>query len=49
MASTTPAKVMGLSDRGEIKEGLRADLVLLDDKLQVKGVMLKGNLIKNNI
>ena len=49
MASTTPAKVMGLTDRGEIKEGLRADLVLLDDKLQVKGVMLKGNLVKNNI
>ncbi len=46
MASTTPAKVMGLTDRGEIKEGLRADLVLLNDALEVKGVMLKGQIIK---
>ncbi|MEM9009717.1 MAG: alpha-D-ribose 1-methylphosphonate 5-triphosphate diphosphatase [Pseudomonadota bacterium] len=28
--STAPARALGLSDRGEIREGMRADLVLLD-------------------
>ena len=28
MASTNPAKLMGLSEVGEIKEGKRADLIL---------------------
>ena len=28
--STTPAQAVGLSDRGSIREGLRADLVLID-------------------
>ena len=31
MASLTPATVLGLSDRGEIAEGKRADLLLIDD------------------
>lgn len=42
MASTTPARVMGLSDRGRIAPGLRADLVLLDDALTVTRVLIDG-------
>ena len=34
-ASTTPASVLGLGDRGVIAPGRRADLVLLDDGLRV--------------
>jgi N-acetylglucosamine-6-phosphate deacetylase len=46
MASKTPAKVLGLTDRGEIKQGLRADLVILDEKLNVNQVFLNGNAVK---
>lgn len=35
LASSNPARVLGLSDRGAIKVGLRADLVLFDDNLGV--------------
>ena len=42
MASKTPAKVLGLTDRGEIKVGLKADLVLLDSDLNVKQVYYDG-------
>ena len=45
MASTTPAKVMGLKDRGEIATGKRADLIILDKKLNIEKVMLKGETI----
>jgi N-acetylglucosamine-6-phosphate deacetylase len=42
-ASGTPARVLGLADRlGAIAPGLDADLVLLDDDLQVRRVMLRG-------
>jgi N-acetylglucosamine-6-phosphate deacetylase len=34
---------MGFSDRGVIEAGSRADLVLLDDELQVTRVMRSGN------
>jgi N-acetylglucosamine-6-phosphate deacetylase len=44
MSSTTPAKVMGLSDRGEIKEGKLADLVILNSELDlVKVITAKEN------
>jgi N-acetylglucosamine-6-phosphate deacetylase len=40
MASTTPARVLGRSaEIGAIAEGLRADLVLLDQDLQVVQVI----------
>ena len=45
MASTTPAGLLGLSDRGEIKVGLRADLVVLTTDLKIKNVFLGGNKI----
>jgi N-acetylglucosamine-6-phosphate deacetylase len=39
MASTTPAAVMGLADRGEIKAGKLADLVILDADLHLVTVI----------
>ena len=48
MASTTPARVMGFSDRGEIAEGKRADLVILDRQFNVKKVVLGGELRARN-
>jgi N-acetylglucosamine-6-phosphate deacetylase len=42
-ASTNPARVLGLSDRcGALRPGLAADLVLLDDDLRVRRVMVAG-------
>ncbi|MDG6100786.1 N-acetylglucosamine-6-phosphate deacetylase [Dactylosporangium aurantiacum] len=43
MASATPAAAIGLGDElGTLRPGLRADLVLLDDALQVTRVMRAG-------
>jgi N-acetylglucosamine-6-phosphate deacetylase len=41
-ASTNPAQLLGLSDRGRIADGMRADLVELDDELRVVGVIHAG-------
>ena len=47
MATATPAKAVGLySERGSIQVGKIADLVVLDDALTVKGVMLGGKLVR---
>ncbi len=45
MASTTPARIMGLNDRGSIEIGKRADFVLVDKDFNLKGVIFKGELI----
>jgi N-acetylglucosamine-6-phosphate deacetylase len=43
MASTVPAELLGLDDRGTIAAGKRADLVALDpDTLEVRAVWLRG-------
>ena len=43
MAATTPARAIGLGDRvGALQAGLRADLVVLDDDLNVVRVMRAG-------
>jgi N-acetylglucosamine-6-phosphate deacetylase len=42
MASTNPARFLGLADRGAIAPGLRADLVLLDDQLRVRATWIAG-------
>lgn len=44
-ASRNPAKALGFTDRGEIREGLRADIIIVDDKIQVKKVILKGEVV----
>lgn len=42
MLSGNPASYLGLSDRGSLAEGMRADLVVLDDDLQVQEVFVAG-------
>ena len=43
MASTNPAKVLGMDDEiGSIEKGKIADLVFVDDRFNVKKVMLSG-------
>ena len=48
VASYNPAKVIGLTDRGQIREGLRADLIFVDIKMNVKTVIVGGNVVKTN-
>jgi len=43
-ASYNPALAVGLYDRGEIARGKRADLVIVDYKMGVHGVILEGDL-----
>jgi N-acetylglucosamine-6-phosphate deacetylase len=41
-ASTNPAELLGLADRGRLEPGTRADLVVLDGSLAVRRVMRDG-------
>jgi len=44
MASTYPAQFLGLGDRyGRIAPGYQADLVLLDEQMQVVGTWIAGS------
>lgn len=44
-ASATPARALGATDRGQLASGARADLVLLDSALALRGVMRAGSWI----
>jgi len=46
-ASANPIGLLGLTDRGRLAEGQRADLVELDDGLQVRRVMRAGNWLES--
>ena len=46
MASATPARVVGVdSEKGYIKEGCDADLLIFDNNINIKKVMAKGKFI----
>lgn len=48
MISETPAKIMGVYDRkGSLERGKDADILLLDNNLDVKAVWAMGKLVKN--
>ncbi len=42
LTSTTPARIYALDDRGTLESGKRADIVLMDDSLDIKTVIIGG-------
>lgn len=42
MASTSPARILGLSNKGKIEIGCDADFVLLNEKYEVQWTMIEG-------
>ena len=45
VASYNPAQAVGLTDRGEIRVGLKADLIFVDTKMNVSKVILGGKIM----
>lgn len=45
MASTTPARILDLQQKGTIAVGMDADLVLLDHDFQVQWTMIDGHIV----
>jgi N-acetylglucosamine-6-phosphate deacetylase len=45
MASTTPARVLGLANKGQLVPGADADLVVLDESLQVQMTIARGEIV----
>ena len=41
-ASYNPSRAVGLTDRGEIREGLKGDLIIVDHKMNVERVIVDG-------
>ena len=44
-ATAAPARLLGLSDRGKIEVGLRADLVILDESNQIAMTIVAGDIV----
>lgn len=45
MATLTPARIMKLADRGALREGLRADIVIFDGDIHVSRTMVGGRTV----
>ncbi len=49
MLTKNPADMLGLTEKGELKTGFDADVVLLNESLITEAVILGGNIIKNTL
>ena len=45
MATATPARIMNFTDRGALLPGMRADLVLFDENVSVRRVIVGGKTV----
>ena len=44
MLTQIPARIMGLAQKGQLKDGFDADLVIFDDQIQIKSVIIGGQI-----
>ena len=47
LLTSSPAKIMGMADRGCIKNGLLADMVIFDTNLKINNVIKNGKMLRN--
>ncbi len=47
MSSTNPARIYNFTKQGMLVPGYKADVVVLDENLQMKGLFIDGNLIRD--
>ncbi len=45
VTALTPSRAVGFTDRGEIREGKRADLLLLNEKFEIQKIIFGGRVI----
>ena len=45
LCSTNPAKIFGCDDKGSIKIGKDADIVIFDNQININNTILKGHVI----
>ena len=50
MSSETPARIIGANDRkGSLEKGKDADIVFYDNDIELKFVMRKGQVLRNDL
>ena len=48
MITETPARIMGLKNKGKIRPGFDADVVIFDKELKIRKVLTGGRLAADN-
>lgn len=46
MITKTPARIMGIQNRGQLKQGFFADLVFFDENINIKKIIIEGKELK---
>lgn len=47
MATSTPARIMGLSNKGSLTKGKDADIIIFDENIDIQTTIIKGKVIYN--